>query len=163
VSALRSVLAPLATSRSTFLHPARVSWRTWASTLCPSVRRVVPGEAHPAHHLISLDVGQHEVEEHDVVLVMAGKPNQGHDRPAEDVNGVSPLSRRGHDSGSMRGAKRREWIANAPAPYSPGRRPAIWARAKIAYSRLELGFPSGPAGAPIYLQCSPAKAGSHFR
>ncbi len=33
----RSVLAPLATSRNTFLHPALVSWRTWASTLWPSV------------------------------------------------------------------------------------------------------------------------------
>jgi hypothetical protein len=30
---LRSVLAPLATSRKTFLHPALVSARTWASTL----------------------------------------------------------------------------------------------------------------------------------
>jgi hypothetical protein len=33
----RSVLAPLATSRNTFLHPALVSWRTCASTLWPSV------------------------------------------------------------------------------------------------------------------------------
>jgi hypothetical protein len=33
----RSVLAPLATSRNTFLHPALVSWRTCASTLGPSV------------------------------------------------------------------------------------------------------------------------------
>ena len=30
-SCARSVLAPLATSRNTFLHPALVSWRTWAS------------------------------------------------------------------------------------------------------------------------------------
>ena len=29
----RSVLAPLAVSRNTFLHPALVSWRTCASTL----------------------------------------------------------------------------------------------------------------------------------
>jgi NAD(P)-dependent dehydrogenase (short-subunit alcohol dehydrogenase family) len=33
----RSVLAPLATPRNTFLHPALVSWRTCASTLWPSV------------------------------------------------------------------------------------------------------------------------------
>jgi hypothetical protein len=32
-----SVFAPLATSRTTFLHPALVSWRTCASTLWPSV------------------------------------------------------------------------------------------------------------------------------
>jgi len=36
-SCARSVLAPLATSRNTFLHPALVSWRTCASTLWPSV------------------------------------------------------------------------------------------------------------------------------
>src|SRR6202022_3850278 len=36
-SCARSVFAPLATSRNTFLHPALVSWRTWASTLWPSV------------------------------------------------------------------------------------------------------------------------------
>ena len=34
---VRSVLAPLATSRNTFEHPALASWRTCASTLCPSV------------------------------------------------------------------------------------------------------------------------------
>src|SRR5258708_21804153 len=41
----RSVLAPDATSRNTFLHPALVSWRTCASTLWPSV-------AIPAHSRI---------------------------------------------------------------------------------------------------------------
>src|SRR3954462_7527494 len=34
---LRSILAPLAVSRNTFLQPALVSWRTCASTLWPSV------------------------------------------------------------------------------------------------------------------------------
>jgi hypothetical protein len=34
---LRSVSAPLAIPRNTFLHPARVNWRTCASTLCPPV------------------------------------------------------------------------------------------------------------------------------
>ena len=36
-------------------------------------RRVVARDTHPPHHLEALDVGQHQVEHHDVVVIVAGQ------------------------------------------------------------------------------------------
>ena len=36
-------------------------------------RRVVAGDPHPPHDFKALDVGQHQVEQHDVVVIMAGE------------------------------------------------------------------------------------------